>query len=84
TTREMIEQNPRGDDYLMVSDEELFDVREVTVEIPEGELPGKPARIITCASCGERVMDMRDVSIDGKYHCIPCTSKEQRYYSEKS
>jgi len=84
TTREMIEKNPRGDDYLMVADEELFDVREVTVNIPEGELPGKPARIVTCVSCGERVMDMRDVSIDGKYYCIPCNSKEQRYYSEKN
>jgi len=84
TTREMIEKNPRGDDYLMVSDEELFDVKEVVVDIPEGELPGKPARIITCGSCGERVMDMRDVNIDGKYYCIPCTSKEQRYYSDKN
>jgi formylmethanofuran dehydrogenase subunit E len=84
TTREMIDQEPRSDDYLTASDEELFDVKEVSVKIPEGELPGKPARIVTCASCGERVMDMRDVTVDGKFYCVPCAFKEQRYYSEKN
>ena len=84
TTREMIEKNPRSDDFLMAPDEELFEVKEVVMNIPEGELPGKPARIVTCVSCGERVMDMRDVNVDGKYYCIPCSSKEQRYYSEKN
>lgn len=84
TTREMIEREPHGDDYLMAPDEELFSVKEVTVNIPDGELPGKPMRVVTCASCGERVMDKRDVSKDGKYYCIPCASKEQRYYSDKN
>jgi len=84
TTREMIERESHGDDYLMLPDEELLEVKDVVVNIPEGELPGKPARIVTCASCGERVMDMRDVNIDGKYYCIPCAYREQRYYSDKN
>lgn len=82
TTKEMIENEPRGDEYFSLPDEELFDVREVIVDIPEGERPGRPARIVTCASCGERVMDMRDIAKDGKYYCIPCASN-QRYYAEK-
>ena len=81
TTKEMIEQNPHGDDQFLKSDEELFIVKEVLVNIPEGELPGRPTRVVTCASCGERVMDARDVSKDGKFYCIPCSS--ERYYSEK-
>ena len=81
STKEMIEQNPRTDDYLLQPDEVLFNVEEVTVNIPEGELPGRPARIITCASCGERVMDMRDVEVDGKYYCIPCSEKNWYYTS---
>lgn len=82
TTREMILANPHTDEHLMKPDNELFDVQEVDVKIPEGELPGPPSRVVTCAVCGERVMDQRDVLIDGKYYCIPCANKEH-YYAHK-
>lgn len=81
-TREIIEAEPHTDDYLNEPDDVLFDVQEVTVNIPEGELPGRPVRTVTCAGCGERVMDMRDVLIDGKFYCIPCAEKHT-YYSKK-
>lgn len=83
TTREMILAEPHTDEYLMKPDEELFDVMEVIVNIPEGEFPGSPSRIVTCSSCGERVMDMRDVLINGKYYCIPC-AENKTYYEPKS
>jgi formylmethanofuran dehydrogenase subunit E len=82
TTKEMIEQNPRSDDYLTMPDEELFTVTEVLVKIPEGELPGRPSRIVTCASCGERVMDARDVTVEGKIYCRNCADSSP-YYTVK-
>jgi formylmethanofuran dehydrogenase subunit E len=83
TTKEMIEQNPRSDDYLTMPDEELFTVTEVLVKIPEGELPGRPSRIVTCASCGERVMDARDVTVDGKTWCRNCADSSPYYRVKK-
>lgn len=49
---------------------ELFEVKRLTVEMPE------PARIyqsITCASCGEKVMEPRTRDVEGKILCIPCS-----------
>jgi formylmethanofuran dehydrogenase subunit E len=83
TTKEMIEQNPRSDDYLTMPDGELFTVTEVLVKIPEGELPGRPSRIVTCASCGERVMDARDVTVEGKLYCRNCADSSPYYTVKK-
>jgi formylmethanofuran dehydrogenase subunit E len=78
-TREMIQQNPHTIDYAKRPDEELFTVTEVKVDIGPGDLPGPPMRTVPCSSCGERVMDMKDVMVDGKYLCRPCAEKT-RYY----
>ena len=79
-TREMIQDNPRTTDYAKRSDEEMFTVTEVKVDIRPEDLPGTPLRSVPCAMCGERVLDMKDVTVDGKYLCRPC-AEGNRYYS---
>jgi len=57
---------------LEAEDSELFKVERVQVEMPE---PARIYKSITCAECGEKVMEPRTKNIDGKLFCLPC-SKE--------
>jgi formylmethanofuran dehydrogenase subunit E len=53
--------------------DELLDVKDVTVEIPQ------KARIfatITCECCGEPVADAKTRVVEGKRICIPCAEKQ--------
>lgn len=68
--------------YKIMSDEELFDVMEVSVKIAPEDMPGRPMRRVQCDSCGEHVQDMREVNQDGKVLCRPCA--EGGYYSAPS
>lgn len=79
-TREMIQNSPRTVDYLKRTDDELFSITEVKVEISPEDMPGPPLKSVPCAICGERILDMRDVTVDGKYLCRPC-AESNRYYS---
>jgi len=79
-TREMIEQNPHTKEWALQPAENLFDIREVKVDIKPEHLPGKPLRIVTCSVCGERVMDCREIRKDGKIYCRSCAGGES-YYS---
>jgi formylmethanofuran dehydrogenase subunit E len=67
--------------YKIMSDDELFNVMEVTIRIAPEDMPGRPLRRVRCDSCGEHVQDMREVSQDGKTFCIPCA--EGCYYAVK-
>lgn len=58
--------------YKIMSDNELFDVRDVKVEIRPEDMPGRPLRRVRCDVCGEYVQDMREVYKDGKVLCKPC------------
>ncbi|HPS59542.1 MAG TPA: FmdE family protein [Spirochaetota bacterium] len=77
--REMIESEPMKDDFAALADNELFTVTEVKVHLNPEDLPGRPVRSIPCASCGERVLDMKDVEVDGKFYCRPCAEKKSYY-----
>jgi formylmethanofuran dehydrogenase subunit E len=78
-TREEIEQNPHTEEYIMMPAEGLFDIVEVSVNLKPEDMPGKPLHIVTCSSCGERIMDMREVLRDGKLLCKPCASNSHYY-----
>jgi formylmethanofuran dehydrogenase subunit E len=80
-TREEIEKSPHTKEYAMMPLEDLFETREVRVDLKPEDLPGKPLRIVTCEACGERVMDMREVQKDGKILCRPCAAGKN-YYSD--
>jgi formylmethanofuran dehydrogenase subunit E len=78
-TPEMVDATPHTEAYAMAPAEDLFEIAEVSVDLKPEDLPGKPLRIVTCSSCGERVMDMREVVQDGKTLCRPC-AEGKRYY----
>ncbi len=58
--------------YKRMTDEELFSVQKVRVNMPQCDLPGRPIRRVPCSRCGEYVQDCRDVQIDGKILCKNC------------
>jgi len=60
---------------LELTDEEVFDIKKVTVDVPAY------ARIFTsvkCSVCGENVMEPRARMKDGKHICLACSNQE--YY----
>jgi formylmethanofuran dehydrogenase subunit E len=65
--------------YKIMPDEDLFEWKEVKVDIPKQDMPGRPLQRITCEDCGEYVQDMREMNIDGRLVCRSCG--EGSYYS---
>ncbi|MCK9419507.1 MAG: FmdE family protein [Nitrospirae bacterium] len=66
--------------YKVMSDEDLFDVMEVTVKLRQEDMPGRPMRRVKCDSCGEHVQDMRESYQDGNVLCVACA--RGGYYEE--
>ncbi len=58
--------------YKVMTNEELFDVKEVKVTIPPEDMPGRPSRRVQCQRCGDWVQDYRDVEKDGQILCRAC------------
>ena len=58
--------------YKAMSNEELFDMMPVRVNIPPADMPGRPLKRISCSRCGEYVQDMRDVCRNGEVLCKAC------------
>jgi formylmethanofuran dehydrogenase subunit E len=63
-----------------IPDSELVTLREVTVNIPETDLPGPPKDRAICASCGERIVDGREINKGNKTLCRACANGP--YYQE--
>ena len=64
--------------YKSMTNEELFDVMEVTVRVAPQDMPGRPMGRVQCVSCGEHTQDMREVYQDDKVLCRACA--EGGYY----
>src|SRR4051812_2846209 len=47
--------------YRELSDERLFKIERVRVDLGELDMPGRPKARVTCALCGEGINDGRDV-----------------------
>jgi formylmethanofuran dehydrogenase subunit E len=58
--------------YKVMTDQELFTVQEVKVDIPRQDMPGRPSRRVQCEKCGDWVQDHRDVSSGGRILCRAC------------
>ncbi len=65
--------------YKIMPEAELFALQEVTVQIPEWDLPGRPLRRVQCQGCGDHVQDCREVQVEGQLLCRACAG--QRYYT---
>jgi formylmethanofuran dehydrogenase subunit E len=55
-----------------LSDEVLFRWQKVKVDIPLQDLPGKPRNMVYCESCGEQVLDGREVIEGDRTLCRAC------------
>ena len=65
--------------YTAASDEELFKIEAVRVELRDIDLPGRPRSRVICSSCGEGINDGREVhSLEDKILCRYCL--EGGYY----
>jgi len=64
--------------YRRLSEEALFDVQPVRVELPECDRPGKPTERVLCVVCGEEVNDHRQVEGDDGPMCRACAGSS--YY----
>jgi formylmethanofuran dehydrogenase subunit E len=66
-------------DFGGAAEEELFSITDVEVSLRPEDMPGKPLRRVPCASCGESVMDGREIEHQGKNLCKPCF-ENMNYY----
>jgi formylmethanofuran dehydrogenase subunit E len=58
---------------LAADDAELFEIKRIQVELPE---PARIYKSITCAGCGEKVMEPRTRMVGDKLLCIPCSQEK--------
>lgn len=58
--------------YRIMTNEELFTVQPVKVNIRDCDLPGRPIRRVRCERCGDYVQDCREVERDGRILCRAC------------
>lgn len=59
---------------LEADDAELLEVKRISVQLPE---PASIFKSITCAKCGEKVMEPRAREVDGQLLCIPCSEGKE-------
>lgn len=64
--------------YRELSDDQLFTVQWVKVDVPPEDLPGYKGLRVTCVSCGEGINFQREIRRDGKTLCRGCAG--ERYY----
>jgi formylmethanofuran dehydrogenase subunit E len=69
--------------YREMADRELFTVQEVAVQLKPEDTPGTPAQKVSCAICGETVLDRRETRQNGQALCRPCATGD-RYYTVQS
>lgn len=73
----------KGEDVVaffnQFTDEELFTVQAVEVDIRPEDLPGKPMQSIWCVKCSEKVHDGRHVVQDGQNLCKVCAGISTYY-----
>jgi formylmethanofuran dehydrogenase subunit E len=64
--------------YREISDDDLFTMQTVKVELPPEEFPGYKGERIVCETCGEGINFRREVRHEGKVLCRGCAGES--YY----
>jgi formylmethanofuran dehydrogenase subunit E len=64
--------------YREISDDDLFNMQWVKVELPPEEFPGYKGERVTCETCGEGINFRREVRRDGRVLCRGCAG--ENYY----
>ncbi len=65
--------------FARFTDDEMFTVMPVEITMDPSDLPGRPSRRVECEKCGERVLDGRDVVVDGHVLCQACAGMDVYY-----
>jgi formylmethanofuran dehydrogenase subunit E len=65
--------------YRTMSDEDLFEVMPVEVQLRPEDMPGRPLSRVVCEACGEHVQDGREVRHEGTVLCKACAGSS--YYT---
>jgi formylmethanofuran dehydrogenase subunit E len=68
--------------YREFSNDDLFTMQWVKVELPPEEFPGYKGERVTCEQCGEGINFRREVRRDGKVLCRGCAG--ENYYESSS
>ncbi len=61
--------------YRVMSDDDLFDRREVRVEVKPEDLPGYKGPRVVCTQCGESIQFKREVERNGSTLCRSCAGE---------
>jgi formylmethanofuran dehydrogenase subunit E len=61
--------------YQRMTDEELFTIHRVAVDLRPWEMPGPPQRKVLCDRCGEVVRDGREIRRGRVTLCRPCAGE---------
>src|SRR5690242_4806249 len=64
--------------YREISDDDLFAIQWVKVDLPPEEFPGYKGERISCEQCGEGINFRREVKKDGRVLCRACAG--EKYY----
>ncbi len=67
--------------YQIIPDDELLHVQEVTLTKSISAIISRPGVRTTCTTCGEEVMNERELAVNGRVLCQPCAN-QTAYYSE--
>jgi formylmethanofuran dehydrogenase subunit E len=67
--------------YGIMSDEDLFEIMPVQVQLQPEDMPGRPLSRVVCEACGEHVQDGREVLLDGAVLCKSCAGSS--YYTRE-
>lgn len=73
--------NPKGEDMKdtverlsKIPEDELIKIEEISMEIPENDIPGFPRQATECEICGEKIMDGREVILNNEILCNACAN----------
>jgi formylmethanofuran dehydrogenase subunit E len=65
--------------YREISDDDLFALQRVKVDLPPEEFPGYKSERVVCEACGEGINFRREVQREGKVLCRACAGEQ--YYT---
>ena len=65
--------------FMEMTDDELFAFQDVAVVLNREDTPGEPIVRSFCSSCGDAVVDRREVERNGRVLCRPCSTGSSYY-----
>ncbi len=61
--------------YQTLPAEQMFRIQEVRLNLDLASIVGKPGQRVSCAECGEEILNQRVVEKDGRSLCMSCAGE---------